>query len=90
MLGVVTGVLNLIPFLGLVLAEAIAALKDGLARHPEDREILTALATINRDAGDPAAALTYAEPPRAGRYRHHPARRVAAASSRKSRRQTEP
>jgi predicted Zn-dependent protease len=41
--------------------EAIAVLKDGLARHPDDRDILTALATFNRDAGDPAAALSYAE-----------------------------
>jgi predicted CXXCH cytochrome family protein len=42
-------------------ADAVAALKDGLAKHPEDREILSALATINRDAGDFPAALEYAE-----------------------------
>jgi predicted CXXCH cytochrome family protein len=42
-------------------AEAIATLKSALARHPEDRDILAALATFNRDAGDFAAALEYAE-----------------------------
>ena len=41
--------------------EAIAVLKDGLAKHPEDREILLALSTFNRDAGDLAAALGFAE-----------------------------
>ena len=42
-------------------AEAVAVLKDGLAKYPEDRDILAALATINRDAGDFASALGYAE-----------------------------
>jgi Flp pilus assembly protein TadD len=42
-------------------AEAIAALEQGLARHSEDRDILLALVTFNRDAGDPATALEYAE-----------------------------
>ena len=42
-------------------ADAIAALKQGLTRHPEDRDILLALVTFNRDAGDPATALEYAE-----------------------------
>jgi predicted CXXCH cytochrome family protein len=42
-------------------AEAIAVLNDGLTSHPDDRDILSALATINRDAGDIAAALEFAE-----------------------------
>jgi Flp pilus assembly protein TadD len=41
--------------------EALAVLKDGLAKHREDREILLALSTFNRDAGDLAAALGFAE-----------------------------
>jgi predicted CXXCH cytochrome family protein len=41
--------------------EAIAALKDGLVRHPEDRDILLALITFNRDAGELPTALEYAE-----------------------------
>jgi predicted CXXCH cytochrome family protein len=41
--------------------DAIAALKESLARHPEDRDTLLALVTFNRDAGDPATALEYAE-----------------------------
>ena len=36
-------------------------LADSLARHPEDRETLQALVSFNRDAGDYAAALAYAE-----------------------------
>ena len=36
-------------------------LKDGLARHPEDRDILLALITFNRDAGKLSTALDYAE-----------------------------
>jgi predicted CXXCH cytochrome family protein len=32
--------------------EAIAVLKDGLAKHPEDRDVLLALITFNRDAGE--------------------------------------
>jgi tetratricopeptide (TPR) repeat protein len=42
-------------------ADAIQALKDNLARHPGDRDTLSALVSFNRDAGDVAAALTYAE-----------------------------
>jgi tetratricopeptide (TPR) repeat protein len=42
-------------------AEAIAMLKNGLARHPADRDILLALATFSRDAGDLGSALHYAE-----------------------------
>jgi Flp pilus assembly protein TadD len=41
--------------------DAIAVLKDALTRHPSDRDILLALTTFNRDAGDQAAALDYAE-----------------------------
>jgi predicted CXXCH cytochrome family protein len=41
--------------------DAVAALTDALAKHPEDRDILSALATINRDAGDITAALEFAE-----------------------------
>ena len=41
--------------------DAIQALKDNLARHPGDRDTLSALVSFNRDAGDVAAALTYAE-----------------------------
>jgi predicted CXXCH cytochrome family protein len=41
--------------------EAIQALKDNLARHPGDRDTLSALVSFNRDAGDNEAALTYAE-----------------------------
>ena len=41
--------------------EALAVLADSLARHPEDRETLQALVSFNRDAGDYAAALAYAE-----------------------------
>src|SRR5262249_21582769 len=33
-------------------AEAIAVLKESLARHPEDRETLSALVAFCRDAGD--------------------------------------
>jgi predicted CXXCH cytochrome family protein len=42
-------------------AEAIQALKDNLARHPADRDTLSALVSFNRDAGDFASALKYAE-----------------------------
>jgi predicted CXXCH cytochrome family protein len=41
--------------------EAMSTLREGLTRHPEDRDILQALTTFNRDAGDVAAALDYAE-----------------------------
>jgi predicted CXXCH cytochrome family protein len=42
-------------------ADAIQTLKDNLARHPGDRDTLSALVSFNRDAGDNAAALSYAE-----------------------------
>jgi predicted CXXCH cytochrome family protein len=42
-------------------SEAIQMLKDNLTRHPEDRDTLGALIGFNRDAGDVAAALAYAE-----------------------------
>jgi Flp pilus assembly protein TadD len=41
--------------------DAIGALKEALVRHPDDRDILLALATFSRDAGDVGAALDYAE-----------------------------
>jgi len=41
--------------------EAMAVLKDGLANHPDDRDILLALVTFSRDAGDIGSALEYAE-----------------------------
>lgn len=41
--------------------DALAALKASLAKHPADRDTLLALTTLNRDAGDVAAALGYAE-----------------------------
>ena len=42
-------------------ADAIQALKDNLARHPADRDTLSALISFNREAGDFAGALKYAE-----------------------------
>ena len=42
-------------------ADAIQALKDNLARHRGDRDTLSALISFNRDAGDFASALLYAE-----------------------------
>ena len=42
-------------------AEAMTVLKDGLAEHPQDRDILLALVSFNRDAGDIDSALEYAE-----------------------------
>jgi predicted CXXCH cytochrome family protein len=42
-------------------ADAIQALKDNVARHPADHDTLSALVSFNRDAGDNAAALAYAE-----------------------------
>jgi Flp pilus assembly protein TadD len=41
--------------------DALTALKEGLAKHPEDRDILLALVTFNRDSGDIGSALEYAE-----------------------------
>jgi Flp pilus assembly protein TadD len=42
-------------------AEAIAALKENLGRHPSDRDTLLALISFSRDAGDVPTALEYAE-----------------------------
>ncbi|MGY3618292.1 tetratricopeptide repeat protein [Bradyrhizobium sp. USDA 10063] len=41
--------------------ESIDVLKKNLARHPNDRETLSALVTFNRDSGNIGAALEYAE-----------------------------
>jgi Flp pilus assembly protein TadD len=41
--------------------EAIAALKENVSKHPTDRDSLSALATFNRDAGNIALALEYAQ-----------------------------
>jgi tetratricopeptide (TPR) repeat protein len=41
--------------------EAIAALKDNLARHPNDRDTLMALVAFYRNAADLNSALEYAE-----------------------------
>ena len=41
--------------------EAMSVLKEALDRHPADRDILLALVNYNRDAGDIAGALAYAE-----------------------------
>ena len=41
--------------------DALAILKPANVRHPADTDILTALATISRDIGDRAGAVTYAE-----------------------------
>ena len=41
--------------------EAISALEANLARHPSDRETLSALIAFNRDIGDSRSALTYAK-----------------------------
>jgi Flp pilus assembly protein TadD len=41
--------------------DAMTVLKNSLTRHPDDRDILGALISFSRDAGDPAAALQYAE-----------------------------
>jgi predicted CXXCH cytochrome family protein len=42
-------------------SDAIQALKDNLARHPNDRDTLSALIGFSRDTGDFAGALRYAE-----------------------------
>jgi Flp pilus assembly protein TadD len=42
-------------------ADAIRVLKDNLVRHPKDRDTLSALIGFNRDQGDVAVALEYAE-----------------------------
>ena len=41
--------------------ELITILKENLARHQEDRDILSALVTFSRDSGNIGAALEYAE-----------------------------
>jgi len=41
--------------------ESIAQLKKGLAEHPENREIIMAIVSFSREAGDTATALQYAE-----------------------------
>jgi tetratricopeptide (TPR) repeat protein len=41
--------------------EAMSILKGSLERHPDNRDILLALVTFSRDAGDIEAALTYAK-----------------------------
>jgi predicted CXXCH cytochrome family protein len=41
--------------------ESIEVLKKSLIRHPDDRDTLLALVTFNRDSGNIAAALEYAE-----------------------------
>jgi predicted CXXCH cytochrome family protein len=43
------------------LDESIAALKENLTRHPNDRDTLSALLTFTRNSGDLGAALGYAE-----------------------------
>ena len=42
-------------------SEAITQLSESLARHPDDRDTLTAIISFSRDAGDPRTALNYAE-----------------------------
>jgi predicted Zn-dependent protease len=42
-------------------ARAVSALEDALKIHPYNRDILVALATIQRDRGKRAEALRYAE-----------------------------
>jgi Flp pilus assembly protein TadD len=41
--------------------EAMSALKESLAKHPDDRDTLLALLTFNRDAGAIGTAVEYAE-----------------------------
>jgi predicted Zn-dependent protease len=41
--------------------EALRVLEENHARHPADRDTLAALVSLNRDGGDHAAALRYAE-----------------------------
>ncbi|MGY3621420.1 putative CXXCH cytochrome family protein [Bradyrhizobium sp. USDA 10063] len=43
------------------IGESIEVLKANLARHPDDRESLSALVSFSRDSGNIAAALEYAE-----------------------------
>jgi hypothetical protein len=39
----------------------MTVLKEGLVRHPNDRDILLALVSFSRIAGDTLASLAYAE-----------------------------
>ena len=41
--------------------EAMAALKENLVRHPNDRDTLSALISFSRESGDVSSALEYAE-----------------------------
>ena len=41
--------------------EAVAELKENIARHPNDRDTLLALIGFNRDTGDINSALEFAE-----------------------------
>ena len=41
--------------------EAIAALKENLVHHPNDRDTLSALISFSRESGDINSALEYAE-----------------------------
>jgi predicted CXXCH cytochrome family protein len=43
------------------IGESIEVLKENLARHPDDRDTLSALVTFSRDSGNIGAALEYAE-----------------------------
>jgi Flp pilus assembly protein TadD len=43
------------------LDEAMATLKNNLARHPNDRDTLLALVSFSRDSGDAKSALDYAQ-----------------------------
>ena len=43
------------------IGEAMTALKENLARHPDDRDTLLALVTFTRNGGDAGASLEYAE-----------------------------
>jgi len=42
-------------------SEAVTALKDNLARHPDDRDTLSALISFSRESGDIGSALEFAE-----------------------------
>jgi Flp pilus assembly protein TadD len=42
-------------------SEAVTALKDNLARHPEDRDTLSGLISFSRESGDFGSALEFAE-----------------------------
>ena len=43
------------------LQEAIAQLKESQARHPDNRDIVMAIVSFSREAGDTATALQFAE-----------------------------